>query len=102
MESTTGPSIYWISEQFTKAVKELVTREGHIRSRMRFAVPWIYGFHPDSIHDERFRKKVISFRNDLEGKYPSYKEAINSRRFETLSKFALRIWSLDAEIHELP
>ena len=101
MSRKTGPGINWIGEQFTKAVKDLVSREGDIRSRMRFAVPWIYSFDPDAISDDQVRKKIISFRKSLEGKYPTCKQAIESRRFETLSKLALQIWSLSAEIHDL-
>ena len=101
MTEKVKPSITWISEQFTKSEKVLVSGEGDIRSRMYFAVPWIYWFDPGAIPDEQLRKKIVIFRQDLEGKYASFTEAIKARRFSTLSKLAVRISNLNDEVHGL-
>ena len=101
MKKKPGPSISWISEQFTKAEEQLVSGIGDIRSRMRAAVQCISGFHPDDIPDERVRRRAESFLKDLRGTYPTYKQAIEARRFATLSRLAIRFWNLIGEIREL-
>ena len=101
MNSPVGPGIGWISEQFRKAEEQLISGQGDIRSRMRLAVPHIFAIDPGSIPDSRLRKKFINFLLKVEHNYPTYKEAINARRFAILSTQALELWNLGGEISAL-
>lgn len=101
MKAPIRPGLGWISEQFRKAEEQLISGQGDIRSRMRSAVPYVYGVDPGSIPDLKLRRKFISFQIQLEHNYPSYKEAINARKFATLSKQAIELWNLGGEIRAL-
>lgn len=101
MSRQSRPGFGWILEQFTKAEIELIAGEGNIRSRMRLAAPYIYSFNPDGIPDSKLRGKVVKLCSDMQGDFPNFTEALRSRRMTTLSKLALRMWDLSAQLHAL-